>query len=145
MSTKRKIILLGSILVIVLVGVLINKSKNKIDMSYGKIEYVQSTKDIKEGIPTVIMFRAPYSEECLDMERLFRIIYDEYNGRLNLVYYNMEDYGNDEVMTAIKNYDVKLAPTMVFVDKKGQPKFKEEGVLDKEHIVDILQKVDSDS
>lgn len=142
MKKKQKVYLI-IVIIMVIIGVVVYKSNTKIDMSYGRIEYIQSINEIKEGFPTVIMFRKPYSDECLEMERTFRKIYDEHEGELNLVYYNIEDYGNNEVMTAIENYSIKAVPTMVFLDKDGMPKAKEEGVLTQESATNILNKIRS--
>lgn len=68
--------------------------------------------------PEIIKFASPMCYECQELEKNFKEVYPKYSSQINL---KKVDVTNRDKNTAnlIREYNVKLVPTCVFKDKKG--------------------------
>ncbi len=69
----------------------------------------------KSGRPTIADFGAGWCKACQMMEPVLKEAAKKYEGKLNIVYVNVDDYPN-----IARSYRIGPIPTQVFLDKNGK-------------------------
>ncbi len=74
---------------------------------------------------------------CRMMEPIIKEIEEEYRGQVRVLYY---DVFTPEGKVWADHYEVRVVPTLVFLDKHRKEYFRHEGFFPKDEIVKILRK-----
>lgn len=143
MSKNIKMVIIFLVLA-AMIGIFVGKNmyEKKSELSSGeKVEYVTSFDEKKEGIPTIIMFKSSTCQYCVQMEKKFKKIYEEYPNKFNLVYIKVDDNSeeNKENIQLANMYQVRVVPTTIFMDSEGIAKYRIEGLMEDKDILDILK------
>lgn len=88
--------------------------------------------------PTLITFTSTMCTDCKRLKEVIKEVEPEYSDRVNFVKYNALD-NNNKIREAVKEYNVVLVPTMVFLDKTGNTKNRIEGFIPKEQLITELE------
>ena len=134
-----KKIIIGIVCIAVIGGLgLFFVANNKDNSDYIKPEFVTSIKDIDESLPTIIMFKKPTCEPCVDMEIIYKRMHEDHEGEFNLVYYNTDDFSNKEGQEAIVKYEVIGTPTSIILDTNKETIKRFDGVVEREEVEAVL-------
>ncbi|EJO5348538.1 thioredoxin family protein [Clostridium botulinum] len=87
-------------------------------------------------MPVLLELSSPTCAPCRKMTPIIKEIKEQYKGKVDthIVYLNKNPEFADK-------YKVSVVPTQVFIDKEGKVFLKHEGILSKEEIVDIINKM----
>ena len=78
--------------------------------------------------PEIIKFSSPMCYECQELEKVFEDVYPKYSQDIYLKKIDVTQK-DSETKTMIKAYGVKLVPTTVFKDEKGNTLRRVEGAM----------------
>lgn len=81
--------------------------------------------------PSLIIFTSTMCSDCQKMKKVIAVVEPNYKDKIEFIKVNASD-SSKPVQELVKKYNVYLVPTMIFVDKKGNQKFKKEGSMPKE-------------
>lgn len=90
------------------------------------------------GMPKMIKFASPMCADCQKMAEIIDDIDDDYDDRVEFIEI-MVNNNSPSVREQIRKYNVKLVPTMVFINSKGEQIAKVEGSIPKEQFIEYLE------
>ncbi len=90
------------------------------------------------GMPQMIKFSAPMCSDCQAMADVLSEVEPQYEGKVEFVEISVNQK-SPQVSEMIKRYNVKLVPTMVFLNSKGEQVARVEGSIPKEELVKYLE------
>ncbi|MEO0049532.1 MAG: thioredoxin domain-containing protein [candidate division WOR-3 bacterium] len=93
-------------------------------------------KALKSGKPTVLDLGAGHCVPCKMMKPIFEELQKEYGDRANIILLEISEYRQ-----IANKYNVRIIPTQIFFDKKGNVFWRHEGFLSKEEIVKKLKEM----
>lgn len=99
---------------------------------------ITETAEASYGMPKLIKFSSPMCADCQAMEELIDEVDDEYDDRVDFVEISVNN-NSKEVVEQIKKYNVKLVPTMIFLNSKGEQVARVEGAIPKEQLVYYIE------
>lgn len=89
------------------------------------------------GMPQMIKFSAPMCSDCQNMAEVLHSVQPQYEDRVEFVEISVNQK-SPQVSDMIKKYNVKLVPTMIFLDSKGEQIARVEGSMPKEELIKYL-------
>lgn len=90
--------------------------------------------------PEVIKFASPMCYECQELEKVFEEVFPKYNNEISLKKIDVtQKDGNTKAL--IKSYGVKLVPTTVFKDAKGNTLRRIEGSMQPQILENYLKEL----
>jgi thioredoxin 1 len=103
---------------------------------YGKVLVTNRLDiDFSKHLITFIELGADRCIPCKAMQPIMKEIAETYADRVQVVFYDVwKDPG------PARKYDIRLIPTQVFVDQKGNEIFRHVGFFSKEEILELLKK-----
>ena len=107
-------------------GVLMHRQPVAVDVAVASV-----------GMPQMIKFSAPMCSDCQTMAEVLHQVQPQYNGRVDFVEI-LVNQNSPTVKEQIKRYDVKLVPTMVFLNSNGEQIARVEGAISKDELVKYL-------
>ena len=93
-----------------------------------------------EGKPIVLEFSSPMCSECIKLDKVLQTVEPKYENKISFQKINaalMDDAAKEKV----QKYDVKVVPTTIFIDEKGQTIAKKEGYMTKNVMVSHLEEL----
>lgn len=81
--------------------------------------------------PSVIIFTSTMCSDCQKMKKVIAVVEPSYKDKIEFIKINASD-SDKSVQELVKKHNVYLVPTMVFIDKKGNQKYRKEGSMPKE-------------
>ncbi len=78
--------------------------------------------------PEIIKFSSPMCYECQELDKIFEEVYPSFNNKVALTKIDVTQKDKN-TQKLIKQYEVKLVPTTVFMDKNGNTIRKSEGMI----------------
>ncbi len=90
------------------------------------------------GMPQMIKFSAPMCSDCQAMSEVLNQVEPQYKDRVEFVEISVNQK-SPHVASMIRKYNVKLVPTMVFTNAKGEQVARVEGSIPKEELVNYLE------
>ncbi len=90
------------------------------------------------GMPQMIKFSAPMCSDCQAMAEVLSQVEPQYKDRVEFVEISVNQK-SPQVAEMIKKYNVKLVPTMIFTNAKGEQVARVEGSMPKEELVKYLE------
>ena len=78
--------------------------------------------------PEIIKFSSPMCYECQELDKIFEEVYPGYANKVSLRKIDVTQK-DKEIKKMIKEHDVKLVPTCIFLDKSGNVIRKTEGMI----------------
>ena len=76
--------------------------------------------------PEIIKFSSPMCYECQELEKIFEEVYPNYSNKIELKKIDVTKKSSSNI---IKEYNVKLVPTSIFKDNKGNTLRRIEGSI----------------
>jgi len=104
----------------------------------GRQPAVSETAVASAGMPKVIKFSSPMCSDCQKMEEIIDELDDEYDERVDFIEISVNN-NSREVKEQIKKYNVKLVPTMIFLNSKGEQIARVEGAVPKEQLIEYIE------
>lgn len=98
---------------------------------------VESVAVAATGMPKMIKFSAPMCSDCQHMAEVLSQVEPQYKDKIEFVEISVNQK-SPEVTSMIKRYNVKLVPTMVFTNSKGEQIARVEGSIPKDELVKYL-------
>lgn len=89
------------------------------------------------GMPQMIKFSAPMCSDCQHMAEILHQVQPQYQDKVEFVEISVNQT-SPQVKEQIKRYNVKLVPTMIFTNSKGQQIARVEGSIPKEELIKYL-------
>ncbi len=89
------------------------------------------------GMPQMIKFSAPMCSDCQHMAEVLSQVEPQYKDKIEFVEISVNQK-SPEVAGMIKRYNVKLVPTMIFTNSKGEQIARVEGSIPKEELIKYL-------
>ena len=84
-----------------------------------------------DGKPVVVEFSSPMCSECIKLKKVLDIVEPQYSDKV--VFNKINAARLDRAtMKQVEKYEVKVVPTTVFLDKKGNVVAKTEGAMAQE-------------
>ena len=90
--------------------------------------------------PEVIKFSSPMCAECQELEKIFEEVYPSYSNDIHLKKIDTTKR-NGETKTLIKDYNVTLVPTTVFIKKDGTVTRRIEGSMQPKILENYLKEL----
>lgn len=90
------------------------------------------------GMPQMIKFSAPMCSDCQAMAEVLSQVEPQYKDKIEFIEISVNQK-TPQVAEMIKKYNVKLVPTMVFTNAKGEQVARVEGSIPKEELVKYLE------
>lgn len=90
------------------------------------------------GMPKLIKFSSPMCSDCQALAKVIDEVDDDYEDRVEFIEISVND-NSGAVREQIKKYNVKLVPTMVFLNSKGEQIARVEGSVPKEQLIEYLE------
>jgi len=90
------------------------------------------------GMPRMIKFSAPMCSDCQKMAEVINEVREDYNGKVEFVEISVNQ-NTPEVRSLIKRHNVKLVPTMIFMNSNGEQIARVEGAIPKEDFIEYLE------
>lgn len=90
------------------------------------------------GMPQMIKFSAPMCSDCQTMAEVLNQVAPQYKDKVEFVEISVNQK-SPQVAEMIKKYEVKLVPTMIFTNAKGEQVARVEGSIPKEELVKYLE------
>ena len=78
--------------------------------------------------PEIIKFSSPMCYECQELEKIFEEVYPNYSTKVSLRKIDVTNK-DKETRRLIREYQVKLVPTCIFLNKNGELMRKTEGSI----------------
>ena len=91
------------------------------------------------GMPKLIKFSSPMCSDCQRMAEIISEVVDDYKDKVEFVEISVNQ-NSPQVREQIKRHNVKLVPTMVFINSKGEIVGRVEGSIPKEDLIMYLEK-----
>ena len=89
------------------------------------------------GKPVVMEFSSPMCSECMTLNKILDVVEPKYSGKI--VFNKINAAKMDRAtMKQVQKYEVKVVPTMVFIDCDGNVVSKTEGSISKEALTGRL-------
>lgn len=129
---KKTWIIVGLIFVLPLIMYSVLISKQPVG-SESAIAAVGST-----GMPKMIKFASPMCSDCQKMAEIIDEIDDNYKDKVEFIEI-MVNQNSPTVREQIRKYNVKLVPTMVFLNSSGEQIARVEGSIPKEQFVEYIE------
>lgn len=95
---------------------------------------------IVAGGPEVIKFASPMCYECQQLEKVFEQVFPAYQNNVSLRKIDVTQ-GDATTKSMIKKHGVKLVPTTIFKDSKGNIKQRVEGSMQPEVLENHLKEI----
>ncbi|MCR4880670.1 MAG: thioredoxin family protein [bacterium] len=92
------------------------------------------------GKPVVVEFSSPMCSECLKLKKVLDVVEPKYSGKIIFKKINAAQM-NRTTMKQVQKYEVKVVPTLVFLDKDGNTLFKTEGAMPQEVLTERLDTI----
>ena len=92
------------------------------------------------GKPTVVEFTSPLCSECQKLTKVFDKVKSKYSSKITFTKVNTARMDR-KVMKNIEKYDIKVVPTLIFLDKDGNTVSKTEGSMPEEMLCDYLDRL----
>lgn len=89
------------------------------------------------GMPQMIKFSSPMCSDCQHMAEIISQVEDKYKDRVEFIEISVNQ-NSPQVKEQIKRYNVKLVPTMIFLNADGKQIARVEGSIPKEELVKYL-------
>ena len=103
---------------------------------YGKVLVTNRLDiDFSKHLITFIELGADRCIPCKAMQPIMKEIAETYADRVQVVFYDV--WKDPE---PARKYDIRLIPTQVFIDQKGNEVFRHVGLFPKEEILELLKK-----
>lgn len=102
---KNSLIILFVFLIPIVSYLVLNQSNNK------KIDFSSSNK------PQVIDFSSKYCLECQDLKKVLNPLEEKYKDKIDFIKIDIATKDKQSQLL-VKKYNVKVVPTLVFIDKK---------------------------
>ena len=99
---------------------------------------VSETAEASYGMPKLIKFSSPMCSDCQKLEEIIDELDDKYDEKVDFIEISVNN-NSKEVKELIRKYDVKLVPTMIFLNSNGEQIARVEGAIPKEQIVQYLE------
>ncbi len=129
---KTKLSLLAIIMILVLPVTVYSLLKTPNNMNTAVMAATQK--------PVVLEFSAPLCSECLKLQKVLDEVEPQYKKQVVFHKINTSSCSKDEAKE-MKKYNIRVVPTMVFLDKNGKFVTKTEGSMNKEKLVEYLDKL----
>jgi len=103
------------------------------------VNYVYGTcPEIKRGLKTekftMIEFGAKFCTSCFKMEKVIKRIEEELDSLVNVIFVDV-----DLCSDIAEEFDIKLVPSQIFLDKNGKIFFKHTDVIEFKQIEEIIK------
>ncbi len=89
------------------------------------------------GMPQVIKFSSPMCSDCQHMAEILHQVQPQYQDKVDFVEISVNQT-SPQVKEQIRRYNVKLVPTMIFTNSKGEQIARVEGSIPKEELIKYL-------
>ncbi len=89
-----------------------------------------------EGTVTMLNVGAEFCPPCQAMEPVLEDIQEKYQDRVYMPYLDLQEHSRQ-----VQELGVRSTPTQIFFDHQGRESYRHEGILEKEEIQDILDKL----
>lgn len=93
--------------------------------------------DISNHLITFVELGSVNCIPCKEMQPVMKAIEENYGKQINVIFY---DVWKDDQRKYAEEYDIRLIPTQVFLDKDGKEIFRHEGFYPEAEIDKFLQK-----
>lgn len=93
------------------------------------------------GKSMVYKFSSSMCHDCQKMSKIMQNLQPQYNDKINFVDVKVDNM-NKNSKALIDKYKVTLVPTMIFIDKDGEEKYKVEGLVSQDLVEEYLQEID---
>ena len=90
--------------------------------------------------PSLLIYTSAMCLDCKKMKEIIKDIENSYSDKINFISINAMD-NNRKIQESIKKHDVKIVPTLVFTDMKGDQTDKVEGYIPKEELINKIEEV----
>lgn len=90
------------------------------------------------GMPQMIKFSAPMCSDCQTMAEVLSQVEPQYKDKVEFIEISVNQK-SPQVAEMIKKYNVKLVPTMIFTNAKGEQIARVEGSIPKEDLIKYLE------
>lgn len=130
---KTKLSLLAIIMILVLPVTVYSLLKSPSNMNSAVFAAAQK--------PVVLEFSAPLCSECLKLQKVLDEVEPKYKKHIVFHKINTSSCTKDEAKE-MKKYNIRVVPTMIFLDKEGKFVTKTEGSMDKAKLVEYLDKLE---
>ena len=92
------------------------------------------------GKPTVVEFSSQLCSECQKLKKVLNVVEPKYSQKIS---FQKIDTGriSRKTQKEIEKYDVKVVPTLIFLDKDGNMVFKTEGSMSQEVLCTYLDRL----
>jgi thioredoxin 1 len=131
MKKKYRILIIAGVC-IVAVGIILFKMLSGISDGTDLSEISQNQ---DKGLPTLVDLGSKNCIPCKKMEPILEELRTEYKGRLNVIFYDVNEFPEKA-----QAYQIRVIPTQIFLDAEGKELFRHEGFLAKNKILDIWKK-----
>ena len=91
------------------------------------------------GMPKLIKFSSPMCSDCQRMAEVISEVIDDYKDKVEFVEISVNQ-NSPQVREQIKKHNVKLVPTMVFLNCNGEIVGRVEGSIPKDELIMYLEK-----
>ena len=91
------------------------------------------------NLPSVLVFSSSMCLDCQKLKLVLDDVSDEYTPKVNIIRINIDN--SKKVNDYIKKYGIQLVPTTVFLDKNGNQINKIEGFVERDELVENLERV----
>lgn len=90
--------------------------------------------------PRVLIFSSAMCSECIKMKKVLAEVEPQYSNSIDFIKYDAQD-SSSEVAALLKKYDVKLVPTLVFMNTDGKIVKRLVGAEDKNTFITDLKRL----
>ncbi len=90
--------------------------------------------------PVVMLFSSSMCSDCVKMKKVLVVVEPKYKDKINFVKLDAAS-SEENVKALIKKHGVYLVPTMVFMDKTGNQKFRTEGSMSESELEQKLKAI----
>lgn len=88
--------------------------------------------------PTLMTFTSTMCSDCKRLKEVLNEVEPVYSSKVNFIRINALD-NSKKIQASVKQYNIVLVPTMVFLDKTGNTKKKIEGYIPKDELTRELE------
>jgi len=90
--------------------------------------------------PKVLHFSQVMCSECRELEKVMNPVEQEYKNKINFVNIDVSQ-GTTQTQALMRKYNVRVVPTLVFINKNGTVTDRTEGSMPKEKLEEYLNKI----
>ena len=109
-------------------------------LSFAAVKHTKDIKDLKaafkSGVPVVVKLGADWCPPCQKMKPIIEALSKEQDGKAVFLDINIE---KDREIA--RKYKVRLIPTILFYDKRGNLKLRTEGFMSKEELLNKIKEL----